>query len=252
MLTNFVDYAPLGLEPRDIRVYEALYRLKRGSLRAIAETTGLNRGTVYEIVKKLIGLGLVSFTQIGERRHYHAAKPDVLVSLIRERRDQLQQLEATATTYASQLRSAVHQSEEYTASFYEGDEGVASILRDVLQTVQQLDEKVYCTISSRQASSFIYSNFKSFSRQRVKLGIRVRVLSDTPPSDRLVLAERRQLPLTSQQSLNGYIMVYGDKTTLISLSDTNELSGIVITDRGTANMQRLIFEQLWQSSGGAS
>lgn len=248
MPSNFTDYGLIGLESRDIRVYEALYRLERGSLRAIASKTGLNRGTVYEIIKKLTSKGLVSFTQSGQRRHYIAAEPELFLSLIRDKRDELKQLETPLVQYAAWLQAQKQPDKTtYLAQFYEGNEGVVSILRDVLQTTQSLQPALYCVISSRRASSFIYANFKSFSRQRVKLGIFARVLSDAPSPGKIVLAERRQLT-ENQQALNGYILIYGHKTALISLSDTNELSGIVITDPGITNMQRLIFQQLWDTA----
>ena len=235
------------MEPRDKVVYETLYKLDKVSLRAIAQSTGMNRGTVYEIIKKLSGLGLVTFTQVGERRHYSAADPQVFLSLIRDRRDQLQQLESSADEYVRALESRQPlPGAGYFASFYEGEEGVAAILRDVLQTMGNAEHKEYCVFSSERASSVIYNRFKSFSRQRVKLGIFVRVISDRVPSEKVVMAERRYFPV-GRQFLNGYTLVYGNKTALVSVSDTNVLSAVVITDNGVANMQRLVFEQLWNS-----
>lgn len=243
-MTNF-DYQAIGLEPRDKIVYETLYKLDKVSLRSIAQATGMNRGTVYEIIKKLTNLGLVTFTQIGERRHYSAASPEVFLSLIRERRDQLQQLESTADDYIKELESKQPvPGAGYFASFYEGEEGVAAILRDVLQTARNLEKKEYCVFSSQHASNRLYNNFKSFSRQRIKQGIFVRVISDRPALEKVVMAERRQLP-SGRQFLNGYTLVYGDKIAMVSVGEANMLSAVVITDNGLANMQRLVFEQLW-------
>jgi sugar-specific transcriptional regulator TrmB len=243
------DYRAFGLEPRDKIVYETLFKLDKVSLRAIAQATGMNRGTVYEVVKKLTAQGLITFTQAGERRQYSAAPPEVFRALIRERRDQLQQLETAADDYISALESKQPvPGAGYFASFYEGEEGVAAILRDVLQTASGLEKREYCVFSSERASRIIYNQIRSFSRQRVKLGIFVRVISDRQPSEKVVMAERRQLP-AERQFLNGYTLVYGDKTALVSVSETNMLSAVVITDAGVANMQRLVFEQLWNSLG---
>ena len=242
-----LDYGHIGLEPRDKVVYETLYKLDKVSLRSIAQSTGMNRGTVYEIVKKLTGLGLVTFTQTGERRRYSAAQPEVFLALIREQRDKLQQLEAATADYIKQLEaSSPVPGAGHFASFYEGDEGVAAILRDVLQTMRGAEKKEYLAISSKKVSSFIYNNFPSFSRLRVKSEAYVRVISDHRNHDKAALSERRELPV-SQEVLNGYTLIYGNKTALISLGDANQLSAVVVTDEGVANMQRLIFEQLWRS-----
>jgi len=245
------DYRAIGLEPRDKVVYETLYKLDKVSLRGIAQSTGLNRGTVYEVVKRLTSLGLVTFTQIGERRQYSAADPQVFRSLIRERRDTLQQLEGTVDSYVQALEAREPlPGAGYFASFYEGEEGVATILRDVLQTMSAQENKEYCVFSSMRASDVIYNRFRSFSRRRIQAGIFVRVISDLPASDKVVLAERRQLP-AGQQFINGYTLIYGDKTALVSISDTNMLSAVVITDAGIANMQRLVFSRLWESLASA-
>ena len=119
-------------------------------------------------------------------------------------------------------------------------------MRDVLQTVRGLEPREYCVFSSERASNFIYNNFRGFSRQRVKQGIFVRVISDRAPTEKVVMAERRQLP-AGRQFLNGYTLVYGDKVALVSVGEANMLAAVVITDNGVANMQRLVFEQLWNS-----
>lgn len=250
-MPDIKDYSAIGLEPRDMRVYESLYRLGKASLRTLAQNTGLNRGTVYEIIKKLLDLGMVTFTQIGERRRYTAAEPEILTTLIQERRDRLQGLESATKDYAAGLRDQRQLSGKgYPASFFEGDEGVAAILRDVLQTVKTGDSKTYDVISSQRVSNFIYNNFRSFSRRRIRLGLFVRVLSDAAAIDPPVLADRRQLT-SGQSTLDSYTIIYGHKLALITLSETNILSGIIVTDAGVAGTHRAIFEQLWQQTAAS-
>lgn len=248
---NASELSLLGLDNRDKRVYEALRKVENGSLRGIAESTGLNRGTVYETIKKLTAVGLVSFTQTGTRRHFVAADPEVFLSLIRERRDQLQLMESSAEEYIKTLQSVEqHVAENYFARFYEGDEGIAFILRDVLDTAAVLPKKEYRVISAKAVSSFIYNNFRNFSRQRIKRGIFAYVIADSDSSETAPLSERRKL-LPSGKPLNGYVILYGGKTALISLGEANALSGIIIDNQGVTNMQQIIFDQLWVSGVSA-
>lgn len=247
MAQKYSDYASIGLEPRDMHIYETLYINEDSSLRTLASLTGLNRGTVYEVVKKLMGLGLITFHQTGQRRRYTAANPQVLTALIGDQHERLKQLESTASSYARLLEANRREQSDFVANFYEGDEGIAVILRDVLQTLHDKDIHEYSVISSRLVSNFLYANFKGFSRKRIEQGIFVRVLADTLASTETELAERRQLPVSAEH-LNGYLIIYGDKTALISLAETNQLSGIIIHDKGIRNMQQLIFEQLWQAA----
>lgn len=245
---NEFDYGSIGIEKRDMRVYEALQQLEKGSLRAIAEHTGLNRGTVYEIIKKLTSLGIVTFTVAGQQRRYQAADPDVFVALIREHEDRLASAKQAAKAYAEQFRSLKTLSETaHFASFYEGDEGIASILRDVLTTVRRLPDREYHVFSSRGVSEFLYNNFPNFSRQRVRHGIYVKVLAIGTTPEKVVHAERRQLSPTPVSEAKGYTIIYGDKTALITLDAQNVPFGIVIDNAGITGMQRLLFMQLWES-----
>lgn len=242
-----IDLKEIGIENRDKKVYEALYAREKSSLRQLAQDTGLNRGTVYEVVKKLTDIGLISFTQIGSRRHYIAAEPDIIMELIRERREQLKEQQTTVQAYIKQLRDQSGGVQpNYFATFYEGDEGIATILRDVIQTVRGTEAKEYHVMSSKRVSSFIYNNFPSFTRRRLEAELFVKVISDTASSERSPLSERKVL-LHGSEALNGYTIIYGDRVAFISLSDSNVLSGIVITDSGVANMQRLVFKKLWNS-----
>lgn len=241
------DYGSIGLDIRDMRVYESLQSLEKGSLRAIAEHTGLNRGTVYEIIKKLTGIGLVTFTVAGQQKRYQAADPDVFIALIREHEDRLAAAKQSAKAYADQFRSlkTVAESANF-ASFYEGDEGVASILRDVLTTVRRLPAKEYQVFSSRGVSEFLYHNFPNFSRQRIRHKIFVRVLAIGATPEKVVHAERKQLTPTSRDA-RAYTIIYGSKTALITINEQNVPFGIVIDNPGITSMQRLLFNQLWEN-----
>ncbi len=68
-----------GLEPRDIKVYEAMLPETDGiSIRALADKTHMNRGTVFEIIKKLVLDGIVTSHYKLSRKYYVAQKPAFL------------------------------------------------------------------------------------------------------------------------------------------------------------------------------
>jgi sugar-specific transcriptional regulator TrmB len=231
-----------------MQVYETLYGLQKGSLRAIASATNNNRGTVYEIIKKLVDLGLVTFNQVGQRRYYQAAGPEVFRELLSEQSVKIRQAEKAADDYIKKLRSQKTGVEgSHFASFYEGYEGVAAILRDVLGTVRELPEKSYYVFSTPKVSEFLYVNFPNFSRQRVQENLFVRVIALGPPGEEPVMAERRTLRAETSMVQRGYTIIYGDKTALISLDEQNVPYAVVIDNPSLTNIQKLIFENAWTS-----
>jgi HTH-type transcriptional regulator, sugar sensing transcriptional regulator len=243
-----MNYKLLGLEPRDMQVYESLYGLQKGSLRAIAAATNNNRGTVYEIIKKLVDLGVVTFNQVGQRRYYQAAPPEVFRDLLAEQAAKIRQAEVAATDYVKKLRAQkIAPESAHFASFYEGYEGVAAILRDVLGTMRDADDKCYYVFSTPKVSEFLYVNFPNFSRQRVQENLFVKVIALGPPGEEPVMAERRNLSAPADMVQRGYTIIYGDKTALISLDEQNVPYAVVIDNPSLTNIQKLTFQNAWAS-----
>lgn len=239
----------IGLTKRDMRIYEALHKAPHASLRALAEATGINRGTVHESVKAMTSVGLVSYVEIGKQRRYVAQDPSVITALVRERQQALTEAEAQTLAYIDCLEHITKQQpRESFATFYEGDEGVATILRDVLATTQALEQKEYTVISSRYVREYLYRNFPSFTRQRIKQRIFVRVIAIGAGGTTDKQSNRKWLsPDQDAIAPNCYTLIYGDKTAFISLDAQNIPMGIVIHNPGVTALQRLTFETMWES-----
>ena len=172
-----MDFSIIGLSIRDKRVYEALLAIPNSSLRAIAETTNINRGSVYESIKSLRAAGLVNSVTQGKQLHYRAEDPAVLAEILHEKQQALQVANQQLDQYIVRLRTANKIAEtRHMAAFYEGDEGLANILRDILSTCRLQKINLYRVISSPRVSRYLYNNFPNFSRERAKRNLRVRVL----------------------------------------------------------------------------
>ena len=249
MCNCMFDPTTIGLSRRDMRVYEALYATPNASLRGLAETTGINRGTVHESIKTLVKIGLVTYFEKGKQRRYVAAEPSVLTALIQERQQTLRDTESQAKLYIDTLqRISKSEPRESFASFYEGDEGVAAILRDVLSTTHTLNTREYCVISSKYVRDYLYRNFPSFTRERIKQRIFVRVIAVGAGGTEDDQSNRRWLqPSEHATTPNCYTLIYGDKTAFISLNEQNVPVGIVVDNTGITALQRLNFETIWSS-----
>lgn len=245
-MANSFDFTIIGLETRDRRVYEALVASPQSSLRKIASDTGINRGSVYESIKKLAEQGLVGSIEVGKQRRYTATDPSAIVEIIKERREELAKAERQAATYATALEQ---QPEAFAnlpfATFYEDNEGIAAILRDVIATCRASENHAYRAISTKRVREFIYHNFPNFTQRRIAEGISVRVLAVGTGGGQDDLSQRRWLEATRGEAPNCYTLIYGDKTAFISINDANVLSAIVIDNAGVAQLQKELFDHLW-------
>ena len=100
------------------------------SIRALAEQTGINRGSVYESIKSLSKAGLVHQVTTGKQMRYRAEDPAVLKEILQEKRQILDKSTKKLDLYVASLRQPKPESTDHQlAALYEGDEGLASILR---------------------------------------------------------------------------------------------------------------------------
>lgn len=241
-----MDFELIGITGRDRRVYEALLNLPNSSVRAIAEQTGINRGSVYESLKSLVSLGLATHIEVGKQTRFSAKDPELLHEIINDRRQALRDMHGAVDQYVQQLAVECFDVGVFPyASYYDGQEGVASILRDVLHTCNSGNIKNYDVISSAKVSTYLYENFPHFTRNRIKQGISVRVLRFTRPvRETRELAESRYL--TSANDPRCYTLIYSQKIAYIYIGEYNHLSGVILDNPGIAAVQHALFDSTWE------
>lgn len=236
----------LGLRSVEAEVYLQLLEHGSCSIRSLATLTHRNRGLVYESLKVLMGTGLVSYVQRGQRKAYAAASPEVIKSLIDERQATLRLISTEAERILPTLLGFDRRGlGEPTVSFYQDDEGVATILRDVIATTHNLAKREYRVYSSATLRQYVYRRFPSFTAKRITKGIYVRAIAIGDGGEPAQLSERRWLSSPTAEQTSSYVIIYGDKLALISISADKTPYGVVIEEPGVAAMQRFIFDQLW-------
>lgn len=238
----------IGLDGRDFRIYKALLQTGPSSIRLIAAASNINRGSTYESLKKLVRLGLVSYQQQTEKtKKYIAEPPQKLTSLIKEKELELQALEQSIQPHLKALEQIESENFSLPSRIYEDDEGVAAILRDVLETVEKLDDKTYRAISSQTMRKYMYKRFPSFTKQRLAKKLFVKVIAAGEGGEIVENSQRKWLrldPKTASTPMS-YVIIYGSKLAIISITKMNVPHGIVIDDPAIATMQALLFDQLW-------
>lgn len=243
------DWRTIGLEIRDRRVYEALVACPQSSLRKIAAGTGINRGSVYESIKSLTECGLVGTIDVGKQTRYSAADPSAIVELLKEKRSDLEAAERRANRYIETLAEQDNTTTQAPfATFYSDREGIAAILRDVIATCRGGGKNsTYRVISTKRVRELIYDNFRNFTQRRIAENISVRVIAVGTGGKQDGLSERRWLSATRGDAPNCYTLIYGKKSAFISANESGILSAIVIDNAGVTQLQKELFDHLWQT-----
>jgi len=238
----------LGFPETDAETYWALLNLDTVSIRRVAKATGINRGTTYEAIKRLQTAGLVNARRSGQREYYGAESPERIFDLIRDKRKELMYAQQDAQRLIPELLARkAHPAGRPLVKYYEDDEGVVTILRDVLRTCAQLDVPEYYVYSSRPMRQYMYRKFPDFTQRRIREGIAVKVIAVGEGGEQEANSERKWIREPGEAGVSSYTIIYGDKVASISMSSDFSPYGVVIEDTGAAAMQKLLFEQLWAS-----
>ncbi|HEX7964002.1 MAG TPA: helix-turn-helix domain-containing protein [Candidatus Saccharimonadales bacterium] len=237
--------ASIGLGRNEAATYEALLQIETVSIRKVAARTGINRGTTYEALKRLVAAGLVSVNKRGQREYYTAESPEKIYDLIRDKRRDLLDASALAKAVVPGLVAARPRPQgRPVVRYYEDDNGVVAILKDLLETCAASETEYYCYSSSR-IRQYLYRSFPHFTERRIAAGVPVKVISVGDPGEGAELAERKTLPATTADDASSYMLIYGDKVAVIAISKDLTPYGVVVEDADAAAMQRLLFRHLW-------
>lgn len=238
----------LGLSEAEATTYQALLELEAVSIRKVADATGINRGTTYEIIKRLVTMGLVSVRHSGAREYYSAESPEKIYHLLQDKRKDLWQAQQLAKEVIPELMAQKARPQgRPLVRYYEDDEGIVAILKDVLQTCGQLGSPEYYAYSSLPLRQYMYRKFPQFTQRRIDEGINVKVIAVGEGGEHADASERKWLPEPTKAVISSYVLIYGNKVANISISNDFTPYGVVIEDEGVASMQRVLFEQLWSN-----
>lgn len=229
-----------GLSEKQAKVYLACLELGSSSVQKIARQAGLARSTVYELLETLRLRGLVSTFMRKHIRHFSAQELVQIVKLAERQvetlKNALPQLEALIGT--SRVRPTIR--------FYQGKEQMKVILEEVLDEAEEMLSFSSAEDLFRELGDYFYE----FVKRRLEKKIPARVL--LPESNKARERQERGpkelrtvkiLPPT--YNFHGQTIIWKSKIAMFSF--VKDFTAIVIESQELAEMQRALFEYLWDS-----
>jgi|SRR3989344_2705863 len=234
----------IGLSDKEIKIYLSCLKLGPAPVRKIAEIAAINRGTAYDILKALIGLGLISYYHQDKHQYFIAEDPAKLKDVLENRQQQLEKVKAEVDQVIPQLKSIYDNAgAKPVVKFYDGDVGIKTILQDVIAACRDQDNKEYYVYSSSAIKQYLYQIYANFSQERIKAGIKVKVISIGPGGETRGMDERKWL--TKKESAPSYTIIYAGKMAMISVDSEEKPIGVIVEDKNIYQSQKIIFEFIW-------
>lgn len=234
-----------GLNDKEIKVYIALLENGPTSVRNLASHSGINRGTVYDILKSLKALGLASYYHKETKQFFVAEDPEKLTGALEEKEQSLLYVKKNLQEIIPKLKSLYNQSgKKPVVKYYENNQGIKTILKDVLEVVGKSSVKNYYVFSSSTIRPYIHKAWPSFTADRIKQKIKVSVIAMGHAGTPALLSERKSL--TIKEGSPTYTLLYGDKVAMISVNENKKLIGLIVEDRAIFQTQLQLFTFIWK------
>jgi len=236
----------LGLDDKEVKIYLKLLEYGTISVRGLAEISTLNRGTTYDILKRLQEIGLVSYYYQEKKQRFVAEEPEKLLEILKKREQEIKEVKNGILDIIPELKSIQDKKDlKPVSKLYENRAGIKTILDDLLSSMNALPEekREYYIYSSTEASADIHRAYPTFTKDRIKKNIRVKSISLAQGGNLHGLDHRRWLG-TDKNSAT-FILIYSNKCAFISRDSQSSPVGILVENKMIYETQKMIFLSLW-------
>jgi len=227
-----------GLSQKEVQVYLKLLRIGESTVSKLSKETGINRVTIYDILKYLSAKGLVSSTVKNNVKVFSPANPKTILQILEERKNKI-----------TAVLDALEKEKEATIEtpklqFYEGKDGIKALMWDIIKT-----KKPLLSFSTEYGiSKFLKYYVPDFVKSRVKAGVQIKHITSSKErykewkeKDKEELRETR---LFKDLKTSSQIYIYGNKVTILNINHEKP-SGILIENTQFSKSLANIFDIIW-------
>jgi len=242
---DFSILKKIDLKDKDIKIYLALLENGAQSVRNLVSFTKLNRGTIYDILKKLQERNLVNYYHQNTKQKFIAQNPEKILKIINNQEIEFKQTKEDIQKLIPELKCLEKKgNDKPTVKFYEGKKGIKFILEDILESLDKEEKKQYYIYSAKKNSTILNEIFPDFTKERIKRKIEVKAISLAKGGKTYGLDKRRWLG--SNENSATFTIIYAKKIAFISRDKNNNPIGIILENEIIWKTQKIIFQGLWE------
>lgn len=233
-----------GLSEKEAKVYLAGLELGTATASDISIKSNQPRTLVYDLLEKLIELGLTSYAIQNSKKHFTMANPNELSKILEEKQNIIQE-----TLPDLEKLYKVPGTKRPAVEIYEGKEGLKTLMNDMLKL------KIKELLAYGSSRSFFEVDpffIEHWHNQRIKqkMGIRV-IYNETEQTKKRIGEYKESLGLTKYKFLPIKVesptptLIYKNKLVFLNLIK-KEPFAVMIENEAMANNYRKYFEELWK------
>lgn len=231
------------LNEKEAKVYLANLELGKSRASQIAQKTGLNRITTYEVLKRLAQKGIAKSSLYKNIQTFNVIPPETLIKKQESKLSVAKKLlpELSLLTNSKSQKPAI--------AFYEGAEGIRSIYEDTLNC----EEKIIFNVANPQKllKTIGKTFFQQYIKKRTRKKISVRVLlPDTKENKKYKKETTTAMRKVKFFDINKYplpneILIYDNKVAMLSFSS---LIGVIVQDKDITQSVKSLWQMAWKNT----
>jgi len=232
-----------GLSEKEAKVYLACLELDDSVASEIAIKSNLPRTLVYDILERLIDLGLISYSIRDNKKFFRASDPEELLRILHEKEEAVKK--ALPTLKHLQKMKGVKRPK---VEVYEGKEGMKAVMNDILRSGVN---EFLSYGSSRSSFEVIPAFMEEWHKERIKRRVVMKIIYNNTKEAREKIIGRTEslkyvkykfMPITLESPTA--TIIYGNK--VVQQSWTKEPFAVIIENEEMAKNQKRYFEELWK------
>jgi len=236
----------IGLEEKEARVYLAALELGPATIQDITRKSGINRTTVYQMLKSLKLQSLISETTSGKRKLVLAAEPTNLKQDIKFKEQLLNSIlpDLVSLSNINPIKPKIR--------FYEGQEGHKEIYRETLKAKSKMAYWISPLAIQMETIGADFLDWYIEERKKKNIWIKLiqKAMADTPSKYTDPKIHKRDLKRVhnapAELNLPNIIVIYDNKVAI--MSSHKEGFGFVVESKDYAEMMRTFHDLLWNVS----
>jgi sugar-specific transcriptional regulator TrmB len=156
----------LGLTSSEAKIYLVLLEQGASLAGIISRNTGIHRRSVYDAIERLIQKGLVSYIKSNNRKYFEAVDPERLMEIIHKREEDIKSV-LPELKMLQKMREGKNET-----LFFRGKAALKSAFDDQLDKAKEI-----CIWgATAKANEILQFYFPHFDKQRIKKGIKARII----------------------------------------------------------------------------
>lgn len=239
----------LGLSDNAISFYVASYKTGFASVGKIAQKLNMDRSSAYLALSQLAKMGLVEEKSGKKIKIVCVKKPQAILNCLKtQKRKLINQHLKIEECLPELLAEFSEKNYQPVLQFFSGKVGLQQITDDILDCC----DSELLVFSNQKEEKRVFSNIdhKEFVKERVKKGVRVRVLTpntiearELKKEDKGCLRETRiisdkEIPFVNE------VYIYADKIAMLEFVE--EVQGFIVKSKAFNQAQKWMFEEIWE------